>query len=152
LDETCPLLLKIISLTSIAPSFQRHKLPGRDCVVISDSEENANGNGNGNGKEEESATTDGQKAEDLRGCLMRSYLAEIERRCNCSMTEAFGQKSGKENSIKFIGTFTYLAFILFGFQISIHPRIIPIHSRNAMCMNILNVFSPSLNGPSTGDL
>nr|CAD2128762.1 unnamed protein product [Meloidogyne enterolobii] len=66
------------------PFWMRHrqKLPGRDCVVtkISDNEKN-DGNGSQNKNSE-------------RGCLMRSYLKEIERRCNCSMREAYFQENG----------------------------------------------------------
>uniref|UniRef100_A0A915PBC6 Uncharacterized protein n=1 Tax=Meloidogyne floridensis TaxID=298350 RepID=A0A915PBC6_9BILA len=64
------------------PFWMRHrqKLPGRDCIVtkISDNEKkNENGSQNKNSE---------------RDCLMRSYLKEIERRCNCSMREAYFQE------------------------------------------------------------
>ena len=64
-------------------------MPGRDCVVtntvsLSDNEK----------KNEEDIGKVSQNKNKERYCLMRSYLSEIERRCNCSMREAYMQEIG----------------------------------------------------------
>uniref|UniRef100_A0A914H202 Amiloride-sensitive sodium channel n=1 Tax=Globodera rostochiensis TaxID=31243 RepID=A0A914H202_GLORO len=75
---------------------QRQKLPGRDCVVFSPSEDAK--------RSPEEKEKDNSEREDARGCLMSSYLGEVERRCNCSMRQAFLQKAADPSPGK--GRFT----------------------------------------------
>lgn len=62
---------------------QRQKLPGRDCVVLNSPKD---------GQTPEEEEKDRKEKENLRSCLMSSYLSEIERRCNCSMRQAYLQQ------------------------------------------------------------
>lgn len=62
---------------------QRHKFPGKTCVKETD-------------EQKSKAYTSFDDPENLRTCVIRQFLQDVEKQCNCSLKRAYNTEgSGK---------------------------------------------------------